>query len=157
MKRKEKKIILIAGVGNKLRRDDGIGLVIMELLEQQQKFSNENVTLLNAGTDGFMLLDAMEQYEKIIIIDAVDMQQQSGTLKTFTPKQVKILIKQDALSTHGFGLAEIIRLSEKLDLKTQIEIIGVQPQDTSFGEELTVPVRKAIPEILNLLEQCVYG
>jgi hydrogenase maturation protease len=150
------KRILIAGVGNKIRRDDGIGLVIIEMLEEQKKITSDKAALLNAGTDSFMLLGAIEQYEKAIIIDAVDMQASPGTVKAFTPTQAKIAIKYDTLSTHGFGLAETICLAEKLGFKTQIEIIGIQPQDISFGEGLTEVVNQSCPQILSLIEENLY-
>lgn len=157
MENKYQKRILIGGAGSKIRRDDGVGLVILGMLETQNFFCNNNVALLNVGTDSFTLLEAMKQYDAAIIIDAANMGASPGTVKAFTPAQAKIIIKNDALSTHGLGLAEIICLAEKLEIKTKITIIGVQPQDISIGEGLTEAVSKSCPKVLSLIEEFLHN
>ncbi|EKE01197.1 MAG: hypothetical protein ACD_21C00194G0001 [uncultured bacterium] len=160
---------LIIGVGNPLRHDDGIGPQIIKILRSMQEGSspynrqqgnkNSNIvdckdlTLFDGGTDGLALLDQVAEYEKVIIIDAVQMLAPPGTVKSFTPAEAKINIKSDVLSTHGFGLADMLKLAEKLDIKTKISIIGIQPKDISFGEGLSNEVQTQIPLILDLIKQ----
>jgi hydrogenase maturation protease len=137
--------IIIIGVGNILRRDDGIGSIIIEELENLKL---ENVDLLDGGTDGLALLDYLSNYSQAIIIDAVSMGTLPGTVKVFTPQEVSINIQSDALSTHGLGLAEVMKLMEPLEIKTNLTIIGIEPKDISFGEGLSVEIQAKIPEIL---------
>jgi hydrogenase maturation protease len=138
---------LILGVGNTWRRDDGVGIEAIELLRQENL---PNVDLIDGGIDGLSLIDTIKQYQQAIIIDAVDMQLTPGTVKSFDAEEARIKIKHDALSTHGFGLAEVIGLLEKLGCNTEIKIIGVQPQDISFGEGVTEPVKASLLEIVKL-------
>ncbi|MGD9152340.1 MAG: hydrogenase maturation protease [Gammaproteobacteria bacterium] len=138
---------LILGVGNIWRRDDGVGIEAIKLLRQE---SMTNVDLINGGIDGLSLIDVIKRYQRAIIIDAVDMQLTPGTVKLFDIKEAKIKIKHDALSTHGFGLAEVLGLLEKLGCKTKIKIIGVQPQDISFGEGMTELVKASLLKVVNL-------
>ena len=141
---KSKNEILILGVGNSMRHDDGVGPASIQLL---QKKPEPNVDYLDGGVDGLALIDVIQEYSKVIIIDAVNMGCDPGEIRTFSAKQAKIKIKNDALSTHGFGLAEVIGLLEKLGCKTEIKIIGIQPKDISFGEGLTEPVQYAVKNI----------
>lgn len=136
---------LILGVGNLLRRDDGVGLTAIKLLRQKNL---SNVDLVDGGVDGLGLIDVIKKYPHALIIDAVDMQLTPGSVKLFAANEAKINIKNDALSTHGFGVAEVIGLLEKLGCKTEIKIIGIQPQDISFGEGLTEVVAASLPEII---------
>jgi len=140
---------LILGVGNTMRHDDGVGVEVIKLLQQEQL---PNIDLQDGGTDGLGLIDIIKQYHKAIIIDAVNMQMSPGSIKSFDSQEAKIKIKNDALSTHGFGLAEVLRLLEQLGCDTQIKIIGVQPQDISFGEGLTEVVAAKLPYIVKLVK-----
>jgi hydrogenase maturation protease len=142
--------ILVIGVGNPLRRDDGIGSAIIKMLQAED---NQSFVLVDGGTDGLALLDQLMGYEEAIIVDAVQMMANPGIVRSFTPEEAKINIKSDVLSTHGFGLAEMLNLMEKLNIKTKITIIGIQPKDINFGEGLSNEVKNQIPEILNLIKQ----
>jgi len=143
---------LVLGVGNTLRRDDGVGPAVIKLLQQENL---PNVDLLDGGIDGLGLIDVINQYQRAIIIDAVDMRLTPGSVKLFTASDAKINIKNDALSTHGFGLAEVIGLLEQLGCDTEIKIIGVQPQDISFGEGLTEVVETKIPGVIELVKSVI--
>jgi len=154
-----KKNILIVGAGNLWRRDDGIGIVVIERLRAlQQQHANafflaENkVDLLEIGTDGLSLLDILPNYPKAIIIDAVDMAAPVGTIKVFAPEEAKIKITNDALSTHGFGIAEMLKLAEQLNIQTKITIIGIQPKDISFGNELGLEIEPTVNAIIELIK-----
>lgn len=143
-------MILIAGVGNPYRGDDGVGIEIIKILHEQ---TNPNMVLFDAGTDGFSLLDQLALYPKALIVDAVFMGEKPGTVKIFTPKEAKLIIKNDALSTHGFGLAEILKLVDELALKTAIKIVGIEPENISFGEGLSQVVISKLPKILELVHK----
>lgn len=138
---------VVVGVGNTWRHDDGIGPYIINLL-QQQNFNAAD--LLDGGIDGLALLDKLAEYKHAIIVDAVNMQQPVGTIKTFFPAEAK-LITSDALSTHGFGLAELITLMSELDIKTKVTIIGIQPANIEFGEGLTEEIQARVPAIIEII------
>jgi len=140
---------LILGVGNTYRKDDGVGPAIIALLQNNKR---SGVDYLDGGVDGLALIDIISLYSKVIIIDAVDMKTPPGTVKLFSPSDVRLQIKSDALSTHGFGLAEVIKLIEQLDVKTLLQIIGIQPQDISFGEGLSEVIEKQVQRIIKLVD-----
>jgi len=144
---------MILGVGNSLRHDDGIGVAAIKLLQQENL---SNVDLIDGGVDGLGLIDVIKKYPRALIIDAVDMKLVPGAVKLFSAHDAKIKIKNDALSTHGFGLAQTLGLLEKLGCKTEIKIIGIQPQDVSFGEGLTEVVAASIQEVIKLVRNACH-
>jgi hydrogenase maturation protease len=146
-----KKKILISSVGNLYRRDDGVGVVVLRILASGNKDSN--ITFFDAGTDGLSLLDQLSSYEKAVIIDAVSMNEPPGVVKLFSPEEAKLKVTKDALSTHGFGLAEVLKLAEELNVQTKIKIIGIEPKDIGFGEGLSDVVKGQIPVILDLVRK----
>jgi hydrogenase maturation protease len=139
---------LIIGVGNPWRLDDGIGPKIIAELNKQP---HANFDLRDGGTDALALIDEIEKYTSVIIIDAVNMNAPAGTVRVFTPEQAKIQISSDALTTHGFGLAEMLVMLEKLAIKTKIKIIGIQPQSIDFGEKLSTVIADQIKSIVDLV------
>jgi hydrogenase maturation protease len=146
---------LILGVGNRFRGDDGIGPKIVDVLcEKHPDFlEKHHIDCLDGGIDGLALLDVIKQYPKAIIIDAVNMNEVPGEIRVFSPNEAKLHIHSDALSTHGFGLAEVIALAEKLEIKTDIQIIGIQPKDTNFGENLSPEVASKIDRIIDKIRK----
>ena len=150
MTEKNKKETLILGVGNPLRRDDGIGPELISLLSEKRdsyKLS-ANVDLLDGGTDGLGLIEYLKEYKKVIIIDAVEMKLKPGTIKVFTPEEAVININSDALSTHGFGIAELIKLAKGLDINPELIIVGVQPENISYKEKLSNSVSSVLDKLM---------
>ena len=142
---------LILGVGNPLRGDDGLGPEAIRLLQGDPL--TEKADLLDGGTDGLNLIEDIQAYERAIIIDAVDMRAPVGAVRIFSPDEAKINIVSEALSTHGFGLGEVIALLKQLGCKTELTIIGVQPRATNFGEPMSAEVHNSIDQVLNLVRE----
>jgi hydrogenase maturation protease len=141
--------ILIVGVGNPFRRDDGIGLAVIQKLSQE-KLSGYD--LKDGRTDALALIDVLSDYKYAIIVDAVCMSESPGTIKIFTPNEIKDKVKADALSTHGFGLAEMFKLIKQLKIKTQIKIVGIEPKNISYGEGLTQELTQRLEKIIQLIK-----
>ncbi len=142
--------VLVLGVGNPFRRDDGIGPAVIQRLQIEKGL--DGIDLLDGGIDGFSLLEYLHGYDTAFIIDAVEMGLSPGEIRMFTPEEAKLTIQTDALSTHGFGLAEVIGLMHTLDIQTNLHIIGVQAKDISFGEEMSPEVASKIEDIIELVK-----
>ena len=161
MTERNKKETLILGVGNPLRRDDGIGPEIIRLLSENRAKKNSryklaaDVDLIDGGTDGLGLIEYLKDYKKVVIIDAVEMKLPPGTIKVFTQEEAIIKIGTDSLSTHGFGIAELIKLAKELDINPELIIVGVQPEDVSYGEELSDTVNSIINFVINKVIEAI--
>src|SRR5674536_358015 len=79
-------VIKILGAGNYLMADDGVGVHILEKLEQMNK---SDVELVNVGVGGLAILDYMEDADIVIIIDAVrGGGGEPGSIYKFTDKEL---------------------------------------------------------------------
>ncbi len=125
---------LVIGVGSVLRGDDGIGIRVIDEL-QKEKFPSK-VKLLSGDISGLELIKYFPEFERIIIIDAVDIKDKPGTIKSFNSSEIKKSDFSDIVSTHGMTLLETLTLAEKLDISSEIIIVGIQPKDISFGLSL---------------------
>lgn len=144
--------ILILGVGNPLRRDDGAGPAAVQRLKELKAAGSPalySCSIIDGGTDGLGLIEYLKEFKKVFLIDAVNMGLTPGAVKQFTPEDALIKIRTDSLSTHGFGISELITLSRELGILPEITIIGVQPVDTGYGEDLSPEIESAIEVICN--------
>lgn len=67
------------GIGNLLLGDEGVGVHLINALRNEKL--PEWAKLEDGGTGGFTLFDIMQGYEKIIVIDAVEMKAEPGTVR----------------------------------------------------------------------------
>ena len=74
-----------------------------------------------------------------------------GEIRIFSPAEAKLTIRTDALSTHGFGLAEMLAFMEALGMTTDVRILGIQAKDIGFGEEMTPEVCSQLEAILETI------
>jgi len=140
------KKIAIIGLGNTLRRDDGIGIVILESL---LKFYKRNdIDYLNFGSASFDLLHQLKAYDTVLLIDGVNAGLKAGELKISQLRDIEYKLDNFVTSTHEFNLKDIFELSKKLGIKTKIYLAGIQVQDTSFGEGLSQTLKQRKEDIL---------
>lgn len=138
----------IIGIGNVLRGDDGIGAAVIEALAAHNL--PPDVELLDAGTPGFEMVLLMQDYDRIIVIDAADMDEPPGTWRIFTPDEVRLQAGDMYLrgTLHYAGLAEALNLGAALNLlPAAITIIGIQPVNIDWIAGLSAPVAEAIPAV----------
>src|SRR5215216_2713793 len=78
--------ILIAGVGNLLRGDDGFGVSVAQALVEAHKFSDD-VVIFEAGIAGIALVqELMSGYDALVIADAIDRREPPGTVYLIEPE-----------------------------------------------------------------------
>ena len=130
----------VIGLGNILRRDDGIGIIILESLLDFLK--KKGIIYLNFGTASFDLIHRIGEFDAVLLIDAIDASLPAGTLKIFELGDISYCLKGSGTSTHEFDLRSIFELYVKLDLKTKIYVAGIQVEDISWEEGLTLPLQK---------------
>ena len=141
----------IFAVGNSFYGDDGIGVAVLERIREADIFPGAD--LFDAHTDALVLLDRFSPGELNVIIDAADMGLEPGEVVAFRPGEVRVKIKSDHLSMHGFGLGETFMLAERLGtMPENVLIVGVQPARIEINRGLSEPVAAAVPRVISLIE-----
>jgi hydrogenase maturation protease len=139
---------LVLGIGNVLWADEGFGVRAVEALHDAYAFPPE-VRLVDGGTQGLYLLNAVMATPRLIIFDAIDYGLPAGTLKVFRDAEVPAwgAVK---MSMHQTGFQELLALAKLRDrCPASMLLVGVQPEDISdFGGSLRDCVRARIPEAI---------
>lgn len=145
------KRILVAGVGNVLRGDDGFGPAVAALLGHLPK----QVTVVETGIGGVALLqELMSGYDGVVVIDAVDRDAAPGSVFLITPEV------RDAVHVPDVHLANpdrVLSMAKTMGvLPEQVMIVGCQPAETEeLSEELSAVVQRSVPLAAAKVEEIV--
>ena len=147
--KKEQKI-LIAGIGNLLFSDEGIGVHVIR--ELGQIVLPPNVELIDLGTSTFDLAGLMEGKDKVILVDAIASEEPAGTIFKLTPEDLKSGKRKLLTSLHQLGVMETLEFASRLGSVPEVVIFGVTPKDyRSLGMELTPELKYALPGIVKVI------
>jgi len=125
----------VIGIGNPLRKDDGIGIAVLDRL---RKRDDGRFDYFDLGTSAIDLINRLSGYKRALIIDGINAGLRPGQLKIFGLKEIEAQnIKEDLSSTHQIDLGQLLALSKSLELKTEIIAAGIQVEDVSFGGGLS--------------------
>jgi hydrogenase maturation protease len=142
---------LILGVGNPLYGDDAIGVVAAHALQGRHDLP-PHVSVVDGGTEGVGLIPLIEDYQRVLLIDAVPMDQPPGTIRRFTWDEVRPIPHERALSLHQSDLTGALVLAETLDcLPREVVIYGVQPHNIGWDQPMSTAVENALPALLDSL------
>jgi hydrogenase maturation protease len=139
---------LILGIGNQLMTDDGVGgQAVIRLAEETKQMSN--VSCLDGGTLGHLLVGYIEESDNLIVVDAAQMQAQPGEVRVFQNEEMdRFLSTNPNRSVHEVGLSDLMDMAFLGGhLPKRRALIAVQPLDTDWGVELSGPVLQSLPEV----------
>ena len=154
--------ILVAGVGNLLRGDDGFGVAAAHRLLEQQLPAE--VRVIEVGIGGIHLVqELMELTDSLIVLDAIDFGREPGTVLVVRPEvadvtELPLHRRLDELADMHWSTPErAFVLARALGiLPDSTWIIGCQPVDASrLGEGLSPQVARAIEPALGELRTLV--
>ncbi|MEW6388382.1 MAG: hydrogenase maturation protease [Thermodesulfobacteriota bacterium] len=150
--------ILIIGIGNEYRGDDGIGPAIARRLRERHLSA---VTILEISGDLMDIWEKCQGAETVILVDAAASGGKPGTLYRFEAHREPLPQKLFApSSTHALGLAAAVELARALKLLPATLIVyGLEGKSFASGQGLSPEVQQALPglmeEILqDLKEKC---
>jgi hydrogenase maturation protease len=142
-------MIHIIGLGNPLRGDDGIGPAVLEQLATGMKVPG--CELVMAGSDAFTVLEHLVSGERMIIVDCARMGSEPGTVARFDISAVNLYQADNAVSLHGFRFAEIYAMARSMGVNPDCTVIGVEPEQVVFNEDLSATVRASIPAVIKMI------
>ena len=150
IKERLKGTIVILGMGNMIKGDDGAGPHLIERLRVKNlRPKNQKLFLLDVGEVPENYLEKIVQYRPhtILLVDAVNFGGEPGAIRIFEPSDVEDV----KVSTHCSSLALIIKYLEN-QTNSDIFFIGIQPKELRIGVKLSDEVSLALEEIANFLQ-----
>ena len=141
------KRVLIAGLGNILLGDDGVGVHAVRRLG---KSPLAGVLAVEVGT---AVLDALHLFawaDKILAIDAMRAGGPSGTIYAFAPED--IAEPSPSVSLHELSLTAALRLLPPGN-QPESKVLGVEPGMIDYGLDLSPSVQAALPRLIAITRE----
>ncbi|WP_297440356.1 hydrogenase maturation protease [Sulfurimonas sp.] len=118
--------IAILGVGNILEKDDGIAIYATSYLEKNYTFSPA-LTIINGGVEGINLLNLFMEYEHIIILDAIEIDDEKGSIYHI-PSQELTGYGLNSGGAHEIGVLQCFDILELMDKPIpKSSVLGIIP------------------------------
>ena len=151
---RERKIAIL-GVGNVLLKDEGIGIHVVQALRGMPL--PDGVEVVDGGTSPDLPY-LVEGADKLIVVDAVQVGGEPGSIYRLTPEDVAAQ-PEALMSIHQMGLLESLRAMRLDGGPKEVVIIGVEPKEMGWGLELSPELEERLPQIVQavLTEVGDYG
>ncbi len=118
---------LVLAIGNKLLRDEGAGLHVLNALSENHP-ETEDVTYIDGGILSFTLADAVENADYLIVIDAAELKSKPGTVNCMVNEQMDQFLGSCKRSVHEIGLLDLLDISRLTEtLPENRALIGIPP------------------------------
>ena len=145
-KRTASKKVLILGIGNRLRGDDGVGSLLAERLGKRKL----DIPVIDAGDVPENYLGPIEASgaELVLVLDAADLGASPGDLSLVEMTQ----LKQMGVSTHTANLSLVFRVIPR-NRRPKAVLLAIQPAQTEAGQGLSRDVDIAMKGLERLLVQ----
>ena len=137
--------VLILGIGNLLWADEGFGVRAVERMHLDYEF-DDNVTLMDGGTQGLYLVQDVRAADILVVFDAVDYGLPPGTLKLVEDAAVPQFLGVRKMSLHQTGFQEVIATAAMFGEAPQhMLLVGVQPVELEdYGGSLRDDVKSQV-------------
>ena len=133
--------MLVIGCGNRDRSDDGAGAMVAE------RVRGLGVQAEICTGESLALIEAWSRADDVVIVDAVVTGAPAGKVWVWDSGQMTTR-GSISLSTHGYGVAEAIKLARILDvLPKRLRVFGIEARQFDFGSDISPEVMCAVEEV----------
>jgi hydrogenase maturation protease len=137
--------VLVIGVGNGDRGDDGAGI---ELARRLCARHVEGVRVRECRGDAADLVSIWEGENQVIVVDAARSGARAGTIHRREAHRDPLPVPLGDASSHAWGLAQAIEIARALGrLPARVVVYGIEGRDFAHGRAITPAVRRAIERV----------
>lgn len=142
---------LVLGIGNRLTGDDAAGCYLVDILNRRlqtiQTPIPPEITAIDAGfsPESYTSVIRRLRPDLLILVDAAYMGLSPGSLRIITPEAISV----QSFSTHYMSLSVLISYTK--DLCREVVLIGVQPEHTDAGRDVSQAVRNNVKKLVEAI------
>lgn len=142
--------LIVLGVGNELKCDDGIGPYIIKKLKEESIENKKKLLFIDAQTvpENFTGKIRKEKPSHLIIVDACLMGGEPGDMKIVNRYDFANI----GISTHSMSLSFFVRFLEQGNDDLRIIFVGIEPESMDYADEPTQIVENAAIDFVNILK-----
>jgi hydrogenase maturation protease len=126
--------LIVIGVGNEWRRDDGAGLAV----------ARRAGGVAHEG-ECSPLIEMWAGHDEVVLVDAAASGAEPGTVRRFDASTEPLPAATVRSSTHAFGVPEAIELARSLGrLPARVTVYAIEGADFRPGQGLSPAVERAV-------------
>ncbi len=120
---------ILIGVGNLLFCDDGVGVLMAKYLQINFSFEPK-MEILDGGSLGFNLFEYFVNYENVIIVDTISLNDKAGEIYKIPASE---LLGQNPYknTAHEVEVVSMLEAAQLYETKANVTIIAIVPDDIS--------------------------
>jgi hydrogenase maturation protease len=143
--------VLIAGIGNVLLGDDGIGPYAVHVLDSQYEF-DDDVEVVDLGTPSLDLTHRIMGLEALILVDAVASDDPPGTVVQLGKADLMSQSCEQRVDPHSPALTECLQAAAMLGgAPEQVLFIGIAASSYDGGAAIQNAVLQSVPQAIKVL------
>ena len=153
----ERNATVVAGLGNPLMTDEGVGLhIVNEMMAGSEVFSG--VDFIEAGSSLMSVVHTIAGRRKVILVDCACMGEPPGTIRCFSPDEVISTKAMPNFSLHEGDLLDALKLSQKLgEYPEEVVVFGIEPESIAPGRELSSALQERLPGYIDIIRAELNG
>ncbi len=138
------------GLGNILRRDEGVGVILLEELKKEESLRRYKVEFIDGGTASHEALYEVQPVDFLIIIDALKDKGSPGSLHIIKPED---LFSEQMVDLHQINLLQALKWMRMEGRLPEVLIFGIEVKNVSWGEGLSSEIGQKLPVIKERIVQ----
>ena len=119
--------IAIIGAGTVIYQDEGVGVYGAKFIEENYDFDGD-VTMVDGGVLGFQLMTYYQEYDKVIILDTITMDDKVGSIYNL-PSEELLGLGSYKQTAHEVEIIEMLEICSLLERMAEVNIIGIVPKN----------------------------
>jgi hydrogenase maturation protease len=145
--------VIVIGVGNAWRGDDGAGLAVARRLRET---APTGVEVREHEGEASALIDAWAGAAHVVLVDAAASGAPVGAVRRFDARAKALPAQAVRSSTHAFGVPDAVELARALGrLPDRLEVYAIEGADFTAGASLTPAVARAADDLAAALARRV--
>ena len=152
---------LVAGLGNPILGDDGVGWVVARKVEEKLGSNHPAIEVECYALAGISLMEQMIGFQRVILIDSLNTGKYTqGEVVTFTLDSLEDLTFGHSASAHDLSLKQALLMGRGMNAELpddqQVYVVAIEARHVyDFMESLTPEIEASVPiavqEVLKLL------
>lgn len=142
--------IAVLGIGNILMEDEGAGVHVVNRLGKDFEFS-PSIQLIDGGTTGSDLLPYLEDNDRVIIVDAVNFEEEPGFIGSIENDDILTRLTTK-MSLHHLGITDVLSSLKLLGTgPNEIFMVGIQPASMNISLEMSDTVKNRLERMTEVV------
>ena len=142
--------VLVLGVGNILLSDEGVGVRVVEALQDRYVIP-DGIDVVDGGTSGMDMLDIIGGRDHVILIDAMKTGGPPATIVRLCGDEVPAFFGLK-ISPHQLGLSDVLAALKILECEpANMTLIGIEPADLDLGLELSPTIAGKLDDLVQMV------